>query len=444
MIFSRRSFSIWRCAGPVLASLFAILGAQQAVAEQSAGDADLAAELAETKKALARLELIVLDLEARLTEREDKTPVANSVANPVIPHVTATVTDLEERVEELETIAIDVDDKVGSRSLVSAFDATRFDIGGFFDSAATVAIGEDNTEASFNRQVFELLFKAKLGPDWELFVAQAFVRNAPLAFNDPSTHRSPVFANNNSPIATDTVIAWGQYSHSDVLNLQFGRFITPQGIINIEHFPASLLDPEQPMFLRPFPGQTIFANFTNGLNLHGAVFLGERGENKLSYAAYGGVWAGNLSSAAFGGRLAYAHTGTGITLGVNGSSGDRSSLVTGDRFYAGGLDLLIDRGRLLWKSEIFYTDEGAGGNRLAYYTQPAIRITDNLLVFYRYDYLDTGLPGGESTENVAGIVFNPITNVRLRAIYRHRYFHDAAAISSANVDVVQFSSTLNV
>lgn len=63
--------------------------------------------------------------------------------------------------------------------------------------------------------------------------------------------------------STATVIAWANYIHSDTLNVQLGRYITPQGIIHIEHFPATLLDPEQPKFLRPFGGDTIFANFEN-------------------------------------------------------------------------------------------------------------------------------------------------------------------------------------
>ena len=85
-----------------------------------------------------------------------------------------------------------------------------------------------------------------------------------------SERRNPKFLMNSS---TPLIIAWGNYAYSDALNIQFGRFSTPHGIINIEHFPATLLDPEQPQFLRPFSGQTIFPNFVDGIHLYGNYFF---------------------------------------------------------------------------------------------------------------------------------------------------------------------------
>lgn len=413
-IFSRRRLSI-------LATVAIFTCVAPAAAQTRE---ELAKELAETRAALAKLQETVDRLEARLDE-QDSLEVAS----------------LNDRVNELETIATDVDESVGGRSLVSSFDAARFNIGGFFDSSITAAFGEDNSEISFNRQVFELLAKANFDTRWSLFIAQAFVRNAPLTFSDPQMRRSPTFGNNNSPVATDTVLAWGQYHQSDLLNLQFGRFITPHGIINIEHFPASLLDTEQPMFLRPFPGQTVFANFTNGLNVSGSKFTTDR--DYLSYAVYGGVWAGNSTNPSFGGRLAYTWGDAGLTVGVNGSSGDRSSDTGGDRFYLGGFDILFDHGPILWKSEFFTTSEGVGGDKLAYYTQPAIRLSDKWIVFYRYDFLDNGAIGGESVENVGGVVFNPIKNVRFRTIYRNRHFRGDVGFDDVNVNLIQFATTFN-
>ena len=384
---------------------------------------DLATALSETRLQLQDLQAKVAELEARL-QRESEVEVSS----------------LEDRVEELETIAVDVDEAIGSRALVSSFDAVSLDIGGFFDTSVTVAIGEENTDASFNRQVFELLAKARLGPNWELFVAQAFIRNAQPSYSDLQQRTTPSFDNNNSPVETDTVIAWGQYRHSDALNVQFGRFITPHGIINIEHFPALLLDAEQPQFLRPFSGQSVFANFTNGINFHGKKFIGD---SHLSYAAYAGVWAGNSTNITFGGRLAYSLGTTGLTFGLNGFSGDRSSTVPRDRFDGGGVDILYDKGRLLWKSEIFTTSENSGGNRFAVYTQPAFRISDNLIAFYRYDYFDRGTADGETVEHTGGLVFNPIDNVRLRALYRNRIQKAGIGFIETNTDIVQFATTFN-
>ncbi len=406
---------------------YVAISAPEAFAVQS--KEEILEELAETRAALSKLEKIVSDLEKRLAENE----------STGVSHVV-------ERVEELESIAIAVDDKIGGNTLVNSFSASSLDIGGFFDNTVSIVTGEGNSEATFNRQVFELLVKAELGEDWDFFVAQAFVRDVPLEFLDPDQRQFPTFGNNKLPIETDTVLAWGQYHVSDALNIQFGRFITPQGIINIEHFPASLLDTEQPLFLRPFNKQTIFSNFTNGINFTGNKFL--RGQNKISYAAYAGVWAGNADSLVFGGRVAHSWDRRGLTIGLNGNSGDRTSEIEGGRFYTGGLDVLIDKGPVLWKSEVFTTSEDNASNRLGLYTQPAYRIRPNLMAFYRFDYLDTGLVGDERIEHVLGLVYNPINQVRLRAIYRNRRFLEDnsiedAIIEDASLNIFQFSTTLN-
>ena len=89
--------------------------------------------------------------------------------------------------------------------------------------------------------------------------------------------------------------------HFDGVHLH--TFITPAGIIHIEHFPAILLDPEQPQFLRHFSGQTIFANFTNGIHFHGSTFTGPRGKNILSYNVWGGGFAGNSNAFSLGFKL---------------------------------------------------------------------------------------------------------------------------------------------
>jgi len=409
----------------------------QAIAQTDGAktNAELEADLAEAMRAIEALQNVVADLQA-----QPKQPHKISTGSEV---VVTDISEVEDRVDELEDIVLDMDERVGSRAVVNAFDASSFDIGGFVDAAVTGAFGEDANEASFNRQVFELLLKAQIGKNWDVFVAQAFLRNSPLTFSDPEGRLAPTFADNNSPVKTDTVIARAQYSHSDAFNVQFGRFITPAGIINMEHFPASLLDPEQPMFLRPFPGQTIFANFTNGVNVLGSSFSGSRGQNKLSYNAWGGVWAGNATNFAFGGRLAYNLGDHGLTFGVSGISGDRSRGTTGDRFYTGGVDVLYDKGKIIWKSEAFYRSEGAGENRHAFYTQPGYRIAPNVIAFYRFDYLDTGLTGGESIEHVAGLSYNPVPNVRLRGIYRNRQFKDDVALPEADVNVIQLSTTFN-
>ncbi len=424
----------------VFSAIISALMAFSSVNANAKTHEELETDLEKALLAIQKLEAAIADLQTN-PPLEKELPV--SEAGPVQSKSGPVVTDVEERIEELETIVTEIDQRVGSRAVVSAFDADSFDIGGFFDGTVPAAFGGGSQDSAFNRQTFEILAKAQLSKDWDIFVAQAFIRQSPLTYTEHGGRHEPSFGNNNSPVSTDTVIARAQYSHSDELNIQFGRFITPAGIINIEHFPAILLDPEQPQFLRPFSGQTIFANFTNGIHFHGSTFTGPRGKNILSYNVWGGGFAGNSNAFSFGGRLAYALKDTGVTIGVNTMSGDRLRGVANDRFYVGGADILFDKGRWIWKSEIFYSVEGGGDDRFAFYSQPGFRVLPNLIGFYRFDYLDKGSQTGEAIEHVAGISFNPVHNVRLRGIYRHRNFTLDPGLVEIDVNEVQLSTTFN-
>jgi len=421
----------WRYGATALALILAAPSLAVADAASDAKIQQMQEKLAEAMAAIQTLSQTVSNLQQEIASQKAQSTAAASNDDMVA--------ELDERVEELEDTVDTIDGRVGSRAVANAFDATKLDIGGFVDIATTLAIGEDKTEAAFNREVFELLLKAKLGKNWDLFAAQAFVRNAPLQYSDSNGRRSPFFANNNSPVVTDTVIAWAQYSKNDMFNVQFGRFITPHGIINIEHFPANLLDPEQPQFLRPFPGQTIFANFSDGVNVHGSKYVGN---NKFSYNAYAAAWAGNSSNLNIGGRLAYAFEDAGLTFGINGTYGDRSSSRPAS-FSVLGADVLYQKGRWIWKNEIFVTDEERAPGKLAFYTMPAYKLSDKWTAFYRFDYLDTGAPGGESIENTLGLTFRPIFNAHLRGIYRWRKATRDAGIPAADTHVFQLSTTFN-
>lgn len=352
----------------------------------------------------------------------------------------AAVEENDFRLGDLETVVGRIDRQVGSRAVVNAFDAVQLDFGGFLDLAATHVNGESDSVTSFNRIVAELLVRAKLEDNWDLFWAQSFLRKTDPDFTDPER---PSFDNLNS-VATDTVLAWANYRYTDSLQFQGGRFITPHGIVNIEHFPATLLDPDQPQFLRPFSGQTIFPNFTDGLQVHGKKFLGDGLDaDEIAYRVYTGNFAGNATEFNVGGRLEYNVGGSGLTVGVNATYGDRSGDVDADYFVYGG-DLRYDAGPILWKNEIFATEEERGGNRFAAYTQPAWRFTDDWTGFYRFDYLEAGNDPvtladlQTSVEHSLGVSYQPNANVRLRGILRQTDFD-----TDDDAQTVELSATLS-
>lgn len=115
------------------------------------------------------------------------------------------------------------------------------------------------------------------------------------------------------------------------------------------------------------------------------------------------------------------------------------SLVS-NRYDTVGADLLYDKGRLLWRNEIFQSFEKGKDDRLAFYTQPAVPFGDRWLAFYRFDCLDPGQDLDKSTEHVLGTIFLPIPTVRLPAAYFYNYktFEDP----SAGASIVQLSATI--
>lgn len=326
------------------------------------------------------------------------------------------------RVDELETAVDRIDDQVGSRAVVNAFDAVKLDFGGFLDLSASHIRGDNDSVTTFNRQVAELLIRAKLEPNIDLFLAQSFLRKEEPDFSDPTRPE----IGDLSDVDTDTVLAWANYRYDDLLQVQAGRFLTPHGIVNIDHFPAVLLDPDQPQFLRPFGGQTIFPNFSNGLQVHGGAFLGGGLDaDRVGYNLYAGSFSGNATDFNFGGRLQYTLGGTGLTVGANATYGERDDDTPFDtEFFVYGADLKYDFGRFLWENEIFVTDEDVGDDRFAAYTQPAWRFSDQWTGFYRFDYLDAGSDPvslenrGISIEHAFGLSYTPSPRVHLRAIGR--------------------------
>lgn len=403
----------------------------------AADPADSESRIAELEHKLEQALQMIGAMQAELAQLK----TSRQSAPPADPGTTQ-VSQQNERLDQIEETVVGLEERVGNRAVVHAFDAMSLDVGGFLHQTFTLVDGEDETVASFNKTVFELLLKAQLTERWSAFVAQAFARESadPFSAATGGSRENPRF-NTGNGTDTETVIAWADYRFSDALGLRFGRLISPQGIVNIEHFPAVLLDPEQPQFLRPFGSDTLFANFTTGVDLHGNRFFGA---DQLAYNAYSGNFAGNANDLIYGARGAYTFGGTGITIGLNYNGGSRRS-AQGDTFDVFGADLRIDKSALLLTGEVFASEESGGlrDNRTAWYIQPAFRLNPKWTVFYRYDFLDNGTDEGDSLENVFGITYKPRPNIHLRALLTFKDFDRGLAQPEADARIFQVSGTLS-
>ncbi len=352
---------------------------------------------------------------------------------------------LIERIDELEDSVGDVTEKTGNRAIVQAYDGIKLDIGGFLHTAYTYVDGEDNSEGSFNRQNFELLLGAELTESWTAFVAAGYLRESDDPFVVSGDRRDPQFnTNNRNPL----IIGWVNYAYNDQVNIRAGRIITPHGIINIEHFPATLLEPEQPQFLRPFGGNTLFPNFSTGVQFHGKKFTGK---NILSYTSYATNATGSDDAndeLIVGGRVALGNSAGNWDIGLNYSDSYRQSTDSDNELV--GIDLRLRYQSFEMKAEYYTTDEDSGGDREAYYIQPIWHASNKWSLFYRYDFLDAGDVLGESTENVFGVNYLPNKNVRLRLTYTLKEFDEGftdstltTSLLDADADIIQVSGTFS-
>ncbi|PKM10818.1 MAG: hypothetical protein CVV13_11595 [Gammaproteobacteria bacterium HGW-Gammaproteobacteria-3] len=421
---------------------------QPVLAEDTNRILELERKLERSLQAVERLTQRVQELE---TVDNTHNSAASAAKNQASDDLTRKLAEHEERLAGVENTVFEIDDKVGSRTIVSAFDAMELTLGGFLDTSYTVADGEDGTSASFNRQWLGLLIGVKLNESWSAFLGQAFVRKSEVEYDDPGRRRDPTFDRQSE---SRLMLAWANYHYSDELNIRVGRFVTPHGIINIEHFPAVLLSPEQPLFLRTplFEQDIIFSNFTDGAQFHGQTSFGFGNTGKFQYTAYVGNNELSSTKHIYGTRLAYTFGESGFTLGGNFSKGERRNEPAapgtpnnlGQNYTVLGVDALYDKGSFLVKSEYYKTMEDNGArNREAYYIQPAWRITPQWTAFYRYDFLDDGNNFGDVEEHVAGLNYLPYTNIRLRAFYTRRLFESGGGFGSADANIYQLSGTFS-
>jgi len=375
----------------------------------------LRAELEASRTLISQLQETVQTISTRLeaVERTERKTDNSGVA---------------ERVDDLEMQLFETQDALGSteRAIVKAFDAKRLMIGGFLSQQFTSVFGEDDAAHSFNATQLEILLRADISEKLSFFAAQGFLweTGADAGVINPDDP-SPAFAAHSSK--TPLILGDFTYRHSDALLLQFGRMVTPHGIINIEHFPPTLLDARQPMFLRPFGGETIFPNFIGGAQAKGKI---RAGDTAFTYNVYAGTRntgaapSRNGEAINVGARFALELDESGIDVGLNLARGERGS--NKEHYQLIGLDFLFDKGPWLWKNEVFQTHEDGGENRIAFYTQPAYRLNDQWIAFYRFDYLDDGSRfwprnnPGIAREHTLGINFLPFPVTRIRATATQR------------------------
>lgn len=334
--------------------------------------------------------------------------------------------DQDERLAELE-------EQVGQRGVVHAMDALKLDLGGFISQTFTSISSDDDFQSSFDLSQFELFIAGEVSEKLTYFTILEFKRQADIDHSDLSHVVFDPFGND-----AELELAWFNYRCEDQYQVRVGRFITPHGIINIEHFHPTLLHIPYPMFMRQGEDPTFFPRFLIGAQLHGFRYMGPCEADRFEYNIYTGSQKETGSKFLLGARAAYTFGESGLTCGVNYGYGTHGEEPTDNKYNFGGFDLLYDRGRVLWKNEFFASVEDGADDRLGFYTQPGWRWCDNVILFYRFDYLDPGRGLENQLEHVVGINYLPMPLLRLRAALTLAKFDNRA-----DHQMLQLSTTIS-
>ena len=175
------------------------------------------------------------------------------------------------------------------------------------------------------------------------------------------------------------------YAHNPKLNMRLGRYLTPGGIWNVEHYPPFVPTQQRPQHIRK-----LFPQVMDGLQFNGTTDLGGTVTDYILYVGNGsgndGSGDGNANKA-YGGRLKFKVTGA-TELGLSLMNERDNSGVAEDAF---GVDLKYRWKKLGLQAEYasgeFTPLTGTGYERTGYYGQLIYGI-GKLDLIYRYDWYD--------------------------------------------------------
>ncbi len=322
--------------------------------------------------------------------------------------------NLEQEVQFLSEQLIDLQVENSSEVPINTFDSIKFNLGGFITQTYTVNhAGDFSTDDQFDQTNIELLLSADITEEDRFFASLGYLRQHD--FDNEHTLQDVTLRGfgrsiNRNPL----IIGWWEHTFGNSLAVKAGRFITPWGIINTEHFPPTLQELNQPIFLRPFEGNLTIPNFLNGVEASGGF-----AEQTISYNAYYGQFSGEPGESVFGGRLTWDIPGDIAVLGGSYQNGVKTGSGEDETYNAFGVDLLLNYNHFGMKAEWYNSSLDIREDEEAFYVQPFVTLGDFIL-FYRYDSIDlddTVVPGRDEVEHIVGLNYFFDEKVRLRAQY---------------------------
>lgn len=217
--------------------------------------------------------------------------------------------------------------------------------------------------------------------------------------------------------------AWMEYSHNRFLGVRFGKQLSPQYWWQ-NHYPNLTYSTDTPIYLRElFPAELV------GVMVQGSMAkpanASELGVGYKFYVAnnnFEGNSRTDLRDGKAWGARGQLRLPTGGALKKFDVAGDvyrgNVGLVTNELVPDNvvGFETQIEVSRFLVQSE-YARGKSLGQTRSGYYVQPAVRLSDDWLAFYRVEELVSPRIHRAERRHLAGINYRPFPQIALKAEY---------------------------
>jgi hypothetical protein len=219
--------------------------------------------------------------------------------------------------------------------------------------------------------------------------------------------------------------AWMEYNHNRYLNVRVGKQLSPQYWWQ-NHYPNLTYSTTQPIYLRElFPAELV------GAMAHGTVARPMGGsEIGIGYKFYvannqfeGNSQADLSDEKSWGGRLQVRFP-TGRLLRRFDVAADlyrgQIALVTQELVddHVVGFDTQLEIARFLLHTE-YARGRTLGRTRYGYYVQPAVRLREDWIGFYRLERLESPRIHHAEERHLAGLNYRPFPQIALKGEFYH-------------------------
>lgn len=319
-----------------------------------------------------------------------KAAAASAGAQAASSQIETQIQELQTQAEILQATVENMEETLANATIVS----------GYLDTEYIIDERKGKNDG-FRVHHFSLFLEKKFERDWSVFSELEF-EDAPYL---ESTGKTGEFFANQGKILLEQM--YTDYQPSQALTFRAGRFLTPAGIWNINHYPPFVTTQSRPQHIR-----LIFPQYLDGLQVHGAVNAADLLIGYMAYASNGqgnsGTGDGN-NDKAFGGRLEIsAPAALEVKAGFSALS---DKLYGGEKKTSMGADLQV---RMRWiKIQSEYAVgrmEPAGRplyNAIGYYLQVQADV-GKWTVFARHDFYnpDDSVASNGTTINTGGLNYH--------------------------------------